>query len=446
MEVIISGLLEEDALEQGYGAVSGATVAWLAPDDFIKRWSKKAGLGTDQCWIWLYRSPWSLLAAQLKLSTNHDILEEWEDYQRNILKMRHNNPEMLILINRDATTAHELFASLKLRPWGNEIQLSKKQHDLSTAFGKLFEWIAPPYWEIFEALEATARIPNGNPVFRDNLDPPSLECVLQISKYITAGRHLPELEHELAVQQQVAQDLQNKVKDLQVTVNAYNEIEQKNNLLVRQLHQSQEELKKSSIEYSNRCTILEEENKTQTQQIRQAHQQCKVLKEKLVKANDGEEKSSLELKDLEEKNDLLLMQLHQAQEEMQKITIAHSDRVTTLEKENRMLEQRAEKVRQQYEDLTKKFGELSEAEKKSATTLKELRKANEALRTEKNDLEKHDKEIEEENELLLLQLHQVQEELESHFLANKQMKETLIHSHKSMDQARLLLCRLAPKK
>jgi len=63
---------------------------------------------------------------------------------------------------------------------------------------------------------------------------------------------------------------------------------------------------------------------------------------------------------------------------------------------------------------------------------------NDRVRSELNDLRQ-------ENELLLLQLHQVQEELELYFLANQEMVAALKQSRQGMNQARSILFNMPQK-
>jgi DNA repair exonuclease SbcCD ATPase subunit len=373
MELFISGYLEEDALEQGYGAATGATVTWLNPDDFVERCRTAENSRSDQHWIWLYRGPWSLAAAPLDISADQQFIRNWSERQRVLLKLRHELPTTVLLVNRDTTTAHELFSALGLQPLPTNAPIFHDQVDLTTALGKLFEWIDPYCWEVFEALEATALITTGNPLFRNRLAPPPPETLHQIATLLKAGRRLPEAEQELTEQRQTVNDLQNELNDLK----------QENELLLLQLHQVQEELEKLFVQKSDQSDFLEEENKKLTQIAAQAKQECQILERKLT--------------------------------------------------------------------------ELSTAQKKSADTLKKVQQANTNLLAEKEALAERITEIEQraahelkglqdENELLLLQLHQVQEELESYFLAGQQMGATLTRSQHTMDQARLLLCRLALQK
>ncbi|WP_448871324.1 hypothetical protein [Desulfobulbus propionicus] len=380
MEVFISGLLEESALDQGYAAATGATVTWLDPKDFVKHCETTDNAQSEQRWIWLYRGPWSMLAAPSDIPADQQLLDKWLEQQRVVLKLHHEKPATVLLVNRKTTTAQELFSSLGLTPLPTKTASSPEQNDLSMALAKLFEWIDPYFWEVFEALEAVAWIPKGNPLFRNQLAPPSLETVLQITTLLTAGHRLPEVEKELSEQLQHVHELRSNLKKIQVSDSELNELKQENELLLLQLHQVQEELEKTFLENRERSAALEEEKKKQTQ--------------------------------------------------------------------------KAVQTKQDYQILEQQLAELVTAEKKSAETLEKVRQANTHLLAEKKALAERNteleqraahelKELQEENELLLLQLHQVQEELESYFLAGQQMGVTLIQSQHTMDQARQLLCRIA---
>ena len=96
-------------------------------------------------------------------------------------------------------------------------------------------------------------------------------------------------------------------------------------------------------------------------------------------------------KELEEENELLLQQLHQVQEELE----------TTFQK-NR--------------DLSGKLDALEKDNSASAQSSEQLTDLQTELDQVKRQSDERRKDLEEENELLLQQLHHVQEELESYYL------------------------------
>jgi ABC-type phosphate transport system auxiliary subunit len=110
---------------------------------------------------------------------------------------------------------------------------------------------------------------------------------------------------------------------------------------------------------------------------------------------------------LKEENDLLLAQLHQVQEELEGFFLKHkaeSDKRVALEK--------------QVADLQAKL--KSESDAKNAEAAKS-------------------KHLQEENDLLLAQLHQVQEELERYYLMNKDLESSVSGVTVSLRNARYLL-------
>lgn len=116
---------------------------------------------------------------------------------------------------------------------------------------------------------------------------------------------------------------------------------------------------------------------------------CKTYREK-------SEMPAGQINSLKEENELLLDQLQQAREELKS-------------------------QRTRHDELTSKVLELEERNK-------ELAAENEGLRAEAESEKQAgsaQEELKEENELLLMQLHQVQEELESYFLENQDINNKL---------------------
>jgi hypothetical protein len=201
------------------------------------------------------------------------------------------------------------------------------------------------------------------------------------------------------------------------------------------------------------------------------------------------EKQKLEgkIKDLEEENELLLLQLHQVQEELEttflknqklddtsnrleKEKAALEKRINELDAKTKQLESEKQKLAQDNDALnkdkaalTQRTSQLDARTKQLETEKQKLAQDNGALSKDKatltqritgleartKELETHNqqqkKEIEtggrhaqkieelenrlrdtsDENELLLLQLHQVQEELEKYFLGNQETQKQL---------------------
>ncbi len=115
-----------------------------------------------------------------------------------------------------------------------------------------------------------------------------------------------------------------------------------------------------------------------------------------------------------EENELLLLQLHQVQEELEATFLENRK----LQQDSAALEKtkgEIDALKQEKDELAAQSvsqrGDLEVSEKQR----REAVQSAETMQTEKDDLV-------EENELLLLQLHQVQEELEVYFLENQKLK------------------------
>lgn len=112
-----------------------------------------------------------------------------------------------------------------------------------------------------------------------------------------------------------------------------------------------------------------------------------------------------------EENELLLLQLHQVQEEL----------------ETRFLQQQSatEAADQTIADLKQQTGKYRAAAEVAEKANADLKRQLEQQKSAAQAPERLAKELREENELLLLQLHQVQEELEKQFLEHQETKQSL---------------------
>jgi hypothetical protein len=143
------------------------------------------------------------------------------------------------------------------------------------------------------------------------------------------------------------------------------------------------------------------------QQTLEETQHTLVERETRIQAQEAE-KSQREqaLKESNEENELLLAQLHQVQEELERFYL-----------EKQALQQTQEKLEQQGQAWQKQLAQTQQ-------TLAERETRIQAQEAEKSQREQALKESNEENELLLAQLHQVQEELERFYLEKQALQQT----------------------
>ncbi|MDD2464764.1 MAG: hypothetical protein PHI97_12280 [Desulfobulbus sp.] len=429
MKYYFSGFYEQDALAQGYTLVDKAATIWLEPDTFVDRCQEDDKGQPDQRLIWLYRAPWSLVSSCPDFSGERfpELCQQWANWQRTLLSLRHRPISNLLLINRDSTSAQDLIDSFGLSKPSVNAASPVQDQTLTTILGKFFEWLDPSLWDIVEALEATAYIPKGEAIFRNSLAPPTPDGMQALLHLIQAGRVLPKTVEELAGLTETVQQL----------------IAEKESLLCT--------MKEAQ-------TQLQQAKKNSANERQQLENRLAALQQEMVLFKDDSKQSS---QSLQEENELLLLQLHQVQQELEKLFLENRDSSAKLKEENKKLTDKVAQIKAELTKtsheiavLKKSSADLSANEKKLTVELKAAQQANDTLLTEKKELLAQKKATEEklahelrglqeENELLLLQLHQVQEELENYFLCNQQMRASLSRSQQTMDRARILLSRLA---
>jgi hypothetical protein len=148
-----------------------------------------------------------------------------------------------------------------------------------------------------------------------------------------------------------------------------------------------------------------------------------------LQAQHAQNTASAELK---QQNELLLLQLHQVQEELDQHFLAkqklENQIATTLLEHNALVSQNAQRAAQERDNY------LSERQR-AQEELQRQQLAIENSRVTAEQLNRAQQELKQENELLLLQLHQVQEELEQHFLAKQKLEKqiaTTLHEHNAL--------------
>jgi hypothetical protein len=237
----------------------------------------------------------------------------------------------------------------------------------------------------------------------------------------------------------------------------------KSRQLTQELNQTRFDLQKAQADLTHASEQLADLEVKQ-QELKIEHQRHTRLAAEELESE--KEKAKVTLRDQQEESSLLLKQLHQVQEELEKIFINREElikQVQESEKINAQAQTRALAAEKKFAELTKakadsdkkateaqasataiekKFAELTKAKADSDKKATEVQ-AN-AAAAEKKAIElstqlqaasattlqqkKASEEALQESELLLNQLHQVQEELESFLLKNKEI-----------DKARMLL-------
>lgn len=169
-------------------------------------------------------------------------------------------------------------------------------------------------------------------------------------------------------------------------------MDKENELLLLQLHQVQEELEKHYLQ-----------NKKQSETVEQLNNNNSRLQNSLKEAENKNAKLQNSLNETENKNTTLQNSLKDAE-----------NKVEIFSKKTNDLEIKSVELQKKLNDQINQANNLAIAKQNSAKT--------EELEKKLALIEKQEANTGKENELLLLQLHQVQEELERYYLENQKLK------------------------
>lgn len=166
---------------------------------------------------------------------------------------------------------------------------------------------------------------------------------------------------------------------------------------------------------------MHKDYKQSLEQVQILEQTASALQNELNFSQQKNADAQAHHKKLEEENHLALEQLHRVQEELERFYLQKVKLQQDLEAAQRQAKQLVD-----AQNEVKKTKNALQAAKSQIQQLEgvqaELKRKNEALQTAQKQKTATPKELQEENELLLRQLHQVQEELERYYLENKKLK------------------------
>jgi Uncharacterized protein conserved in bacteria with the myosin-like domain len=392
MQTLISGLNEQASRACVGAPLDGAfAMDWQPASLFIAEAEMATGEHKRQ-WVWLYRAPWAWLA-EGDSSNATAALQQWQAQQRAVLQLRRNLRQHLILVNVDRVAAQPLAERLGLPCYDEQSAIAATTPLVSMLAG-LFELTAPECWTLYEALEAVSWLPKGEPEFRSNRVLPPNEGLGELLDLIHAARQLPTATQQL--------DERNKA-----------------------LHCAGEELKSTQT----RADSAQHEASTQLAEREQAVQGLRQEVDKLLAAEQS----------LKEESELLLAQMHQVQEELEK---HYLDNVSLKEQHATQMQELTQAMAVQQQ-LTKDLDVASAAATKAEQAREKLAEEEARLRKEMADVCTDSQSLTEENELLLAQLHQVQEELENYYLANREILAVMGRSEHTLHRARNVISRMA---
>lgn len=152
----------------------------------------------------------------------------------------------------------------------------------------------------------------------------------------------------------------------------------------------------------------------QLQTLQQQHAQVQALTDSEATAKQAVQ---VQLKNAEEENALLLEQLHKVQEELEKLYPQGKEDKKNLENQSAQIKKLQEQLSAEQQTPKKHKDQLVTEQAKIKALQEQLAKAPLNQKTDATVAE-----LKEENDLLLKQLHIVQEELERYYLENRQLK------------------------
>ena len=162
---------------------------------------------------------------------------------------------------------------------------------------------------------------------------------------------------------------------------------------------------------------LRQENDHCVSERQQLHEIVRRQQLAIENAQRAEQQLSHAQKELTQENELLLLQLHQVQEELEQVLLGNqrleNQIAATLQDHKALVNQNAQRAAQEKDQSLLERKQLQEELQRRQLAFENAQRAEQQLRHAQ-------KELTQGNELLLLQLQQVHEELERYFLQHQQ--------------------------
>ena len=397
--------------------------------------------------FWLYRAPWQVLPGAV-------AADDWLALHRRLLRQRAAFGQRLVLVNADAETPQSILSALGLTrdgaaPLLPQAPASTFDVEVAALLAKAFDWAAPEYWDVFEALESAAAATGRDPLFRNTLQAPAALHVSVLRSLVLEGALAPVLKADLLAQQQDVRQSQVRIKAL----------ESENERLMLQVHQVQEEAEKvffdsrekaasaekARVQQAEVMTSLRADLARQTEKVgvdaaslaklgadlATREQSLKEAKEALAKAQTELASRAEALKKAQAGEQALTQELQAKAGELATAAKQREVDVAGLAKLGADLATREQSLKEAKEALAKAQTEsasraeaLKKAQAGEQALTQELKTKEQALTKAQQLSDESRQQISEltaENDLLLSQLHQTQEELEQVFLDKRQL-------------------------
>jgi hypothetical protein len=415
-------------------------------------------------------------AASLNLD---DLITSWQQFHTHLLQFYHTYPDRCLLVDiHDCAMQFNTLNQTCRDKWHlplTDIPESESESESYPFPAPLARHIAagftknhPEAASLWNEIQATVSRSTSDPVQADGISFNHIAQNYQTTKDRSAElRQISDLEKQIATLQKQAQDSAGQIEqhkknaarkdsafkqveqqlqekstqfqelEKQITTlkkeqaqkdTQFKELEQRNqeateenDLILQQLHQVQEELesiflKKQEAErqWAEKQKKLQTDLKDKEQQLKQREEQIATLQKQSQEsaAQLAQEKKIAAQKDI---------QLKEREKQIATLQKQAQDSAGQIEQHKKNAARKDTELNQVKQQLVQKSTQLQEHEKQLATLKKEQMQKD----TRTKELEQKNQEVSEENDLILLQLHQVQEELESIFL-KKQEQKTLL--------------------
>ncbi len=361
----------------------------LLLNDYINNW-----LGSARC----------LIGFQ-KLNRQNSLLMDYDAFIANPSALLKSLGKIGIDINLESflqvslpenrtTEGHDFFAGSVLLGQHRELQQTLIELQASSIMSKY--WAKPSlkqaFFEVEQYQEKVAQFNKQNLIVKELIG----RVEQQSNKVLLLESQNNEIQVQITKANKASEQLRIESDQKEQLLLGLKERESENELLLLQLHQVQEELEQTFLDKKALERVTQESQalkEKQSNTLTGMRNEVNELKQTLATTQSKKDEAQSE-------NELLLLQLHQVQEELEQ-TFLDKKALERVTQESQALKEK------QSNTLTGMRNEVNELKQTLATT------------QSKKD------EAQSENELLLLQLHQVQEELEYYYLDNEKYKNTV---------------------
>ncbi len=364
-----------------------------------------ANFDEEMAFVLVYDRPMNAIKDLLKSSDGQNInqnvieakIQEWTNYNQALLNFYQKFPNRCLLVNGGQSLqsdSHYVNVVSKKFAWSINISDTKVEKDSQVILSE------------------------------NSSDETLINFFLQqlLQQYPDSQQYFSDIQNLADVSLTISGDSLNEESALVLLKQA---VQQRNALTdkTNEIKQSQKTLKETNQRFAQEKQQLEKQLNEQKQK---AQQDISQQKKQAEQAQFKLKELQAELQKTQQENELLIVQLYQVQEELEKYYLQNQQDKEKL----KTVSQEIQTAKQAIETQKKQVESLSQAKQMAEQTATEYKRQVEKLTQEKQQLEKQLNEqkqkypanIQQENELLIVQLHQVQEELEKYYLENKRLK------------------------